>query len=435
MPRVPKYSNHQAVKRNILSADDEKLKFIPFLEKGNEPATDKQKVWSRLVKELEAAYTANSSISSRESERACRIRSYLNDWLESLDIGCDHNALIQYILNEDDLGLKSKDRNLLLKSFNTPLKPDVMEMASRFCRAFENVFDISLKDVILLDDRLKEMVEFAKKIMDDETEQRVEAPADRYGTYSNLTCLICGALCCQTHGDYSFRAVQSEDSENSDTEGKEDEYVYTHQRVAIEYDGLLRKHEERQSNKPEVYSGHVAPCSDQCYLALFQDLSTKDYDWDPWEIDTIRKMLVSLPNIEYRACSIAFILHRPCKEVYAAIQEEVQNGNPKSPLESPEGRTKRPDWYDNRRKALLTDWTDKTKAHLHQERTQANPVSIPFPLVDCYELKTNIRSVHMLDLAKMIAHASIQTCSVRLCVHVPTTAPADLQAARVSQPA
>jgi hypothetical protein len=379
IPRVPKYSNHQAVKRNILSADDEKLKFIPFLEKGDEPATDEQKVWSRLVKELEAAYTANSSISSRESERACRIQTYLDDWLESLDVSCDQQALIQYILDEDDLGLRTKDRKLLLKSFPSQLKPNGRELASRFSEAFENVFGLSLKDVILLDDRLKDMVEFAKKRLHDNMEQPPEAPVDRYGTYSNLTCLICGAVCCQTHGDYNnLRAVQSEDSETSDAEGKADEYVYTHQPIALNYDGVVRKHEEILSKKPETFSDHITPCSDQCYMTLFQDHSDKGNDWNQWEVDSLRKMLVSLPNPGHRTCSIAFILHRPCRQVYAAIQEEIQNSSPKSPPKPPEGRTKRPDWYDNRRKALLTDWAEKTKAHLHQERCQANPVSILF---------------------------------------------------------
>ena len=406
------------------------------MENGDEPAKDKQKVWSRLVKELEDAYTANCSISSRESERACRVRTYLNDWLEILNIGCDQDALIHHIVDADDLDLKPRERKLLLESFNTPQEPGISEMAGRFSQAFENVFGLSLKDVILPDDRLKDMLELAKQSIDRRTGQRSEAPADRYGTYSNLTCLICGAVCCQTHGDYnSLRADQSEDSETSDTEEKADEYVYTHQRIAMEYDGILRKHEERQLVKPEAPSGHVTRCSDQCYIFSNQARMKEDYGLDQWEMDAIRRMLVSLPNAERRACSIAFILHRPCRDIYAIIQVQVQNGVSKSPPGPPEGRTRRPDWYDNRRKALLTDWTDKTEAHLHQERTQANPVSISFSPLDVHYLTLDICSVPMLGPAEVTARVSSQTSFARRCAHAPRIVPADLPAALASQPA
>jgi ssRNA-specific RNase YbeY (16S rRNA maturation enzyme) len=57
--------------------------------------------FKRLVTELEEAYTAKRSESSREYERASQIRSYLDSWLERLNIRCDQEVLIQYILVQD----------------------------------------------------------------------------------------------------------------------------------------------------------------------------------------------------------------------------------------------------------------------------------------------------------------------------------------------
>ena len=144
-PRVPKYSSHTNVQRNILSADDEQLKFIPYL--GDVPyGSSKMGKFKRLVTELEEAYTAKRSESSREYERASQIRSYLDSWLERLKIRCDQEVLIQYILVQDqemnELNLEPRERNSLLKSFPCPLSPEAEEIADMFCQAFNEVFKL-----------------------------------------------------------------------------------------------------------------------------------------------------------------------------------------------------------------------------------------------------------------------------------------------------
>ena len=98
VPRVPKYSSHTNVRRNVLTADDEKLKYLPYL---GEIDSKKEANFKRLIKDLEEAYSAKRGESSRESDRASRIRSYLDTWLEDLDIGCNEQTLVQYILSQE----------------------------------------------------------------------------------------------------------------------------------------------------------------------------------------------------------------------------------------------------------------------------------------------------------------------------------------------
>jgi hypothetical protein len=76
-----------------------------------------------------------------------------------------------------------------------------------------------------------------------------------------------------------------------------------------------------------------------------------------------------------QSCYISFLLDIPCWKIHTKSQE-MKVATPEAPQElAPLGRSKGIDWYDNKRKTLKNDWQESTKAHLHQERTQANPVS------------------------------------------------------------
>jgi hypothetical protein len=216
VPRVPKYSSHTIVRRNILCGDDEQLKFMPFL--GDSKGDVKASVFNRLVKELDEVYSAKRSGSSSESESASKLRSYLDGWLEELDLDCDRQALIRYILEEDsDSLVKSyKEIRLLRMASGGPLAPNLAEVAAIFSEAFKNVFGVTITAVILPDERLKEMLEEAHKRGPDSPLGRnqsespkspknaAEYTTERLGTFTNLTCLICGAICCQTHQQWTF---------------------------------------------------------------------------------------------------------------------------------------------------------------------------------------------------------------------------------------
>jgi ssRNA-specific RNase YbeY (16S rRNA maturation enzyme) len=385
-PRVPKYSSHTNVQRNILSADDEQLKFIPYL--GDVPyGSSKMGKFKRLVTELEEAYTAKRSESSREYERASQIRSYLDSWLERLDIRCDQEVLIQYILVQDqemnELNLEPRERNSLLKSFPCPLSPDAEEIADMFCQAFNEVFKLALGDVILPGHRLKDMVDSAIKTKRASIEKPTDVKqADRLGTYATLTCLICGAVDCQTHGDYGQCRVLQPDDSNEDSEEKEPEYQFEHTRFVMNYEDMIRRHKARKAAKPPQfdYEGMTTkktPCGEDCWMKARD--SEPPYSLPTETVEAMKAMLISITNKITRSCTIAFTLDLPCWQVYRSIElyEETLGEQSGEEEESSKARPKRPDWYDNKRKVLKGDWMDMTSAHLHQERCQANPVSDP----------------------------------------------------------
>lgn len=392
VPRVPKYSSHTIVRRNILCGDDDKLKFIPFL--GDSGGHVKTSVFNRLVKELEDAYSAKRSGSSKESELASKLRTYLDGWLEELDLGCDQQALMRYILEEDsdDLGKSYKEIRLLRKAFGGPLEPSLAEIAATFSEAFKNVFDVPLRDVLLPDERVKEILEKAEKPAPDSSLGRgqsesprsqingAEHTTERLGTFTNLTCLICGAVCCQTHGDYnSLKVHNSDDPEMNDLGEKPgDEYQYTHQPLGMHYNEILRKQDFRLSKNPPVVdnlgSNSVElPCSAECYRTF--DYHGKTAELAREAIVALKSFVISMrPKID-QPCHISFLLDVPCWQIHTKIQQ-MKNSVPRIPPEQPLlGRSKGIDWYDSKRKTLKNDWQELTTAHLHQERTQANPVS------------------------------------------------------------
>jgi hypothetical protein len=387
---VPKYYSHTNVRRNILTADDEKLKFIPFLGDALGQGAAKKDNFRRLLKELEEAYSAKRSESSRETERASDIRAHLDIWLKELKVNCNQQDLTQYILSNDDSGeellLKTLDRKAILKSFGQSLPHNVHKSAGVFCQAFQNVFGIPLHDVILPSERVKELVESARKTVTRTPEKPTYSPAERLETYINLTCMLCGAVDCPTHGDYQqFPINRSDDEDDEESDEREPEYSYQRQALVLDYEAMIRKYNLRRNISPEPdheeRTKNIVPCSDECWMVV--DYSEREYEWFPNEINTLPQMLISLTDRDRRSCNIAFSMDRPCWQVHGEIAayEEEHPDTPKE-IEESTARAKAPNWYDNRRKVLKGDWQEMTSAHLHQERAQANPVSPIFEYDD-----------------------------------------------------
>jgi len=385
-PRVPKYNSHTNVMRNILTSDDEKLKFHPYL--GGFLA---QGAANKVMKELEDAYGAKHLESGRDLERASDVRSYLDTWLKELQIGFDQHQLTHYILKHDedieDPRLKNKpwNRTTILKSFGEPLSQKIEKSAALFWEAFQNVFGFSLHDVVLPSELIRELLESARNSSSRTPEKPSCAQADRLGTYTNLTCMLCGAIDCATHGEYQQSTADRVDNESDEDDEelgeREPEYIYERQRVYLEYDGMLRKHNLRKLNKPPDLENEGrfkrTPCSDDCYLHLeLSGVDDSTAELTQSEVDIISQMATSLTSSTRRPCNIAFTIGKPCWRVCNLIASyETPESDALKDVETPKGRPKGPNWYDNKRRVLKGDWQDFTNVHLHQERAQANPVS------------------------------------------------------------
>lgn len=392
VPRVPKYSSLTIVKRNILCADDEQLKFMPYLTDSN-----KASVFNRLVKELDEAYSAKRSGSDSDSELASQLSTYLDSWLEELDLGFDRQALIRYILQEDSdsLGKSQKEVRILRKTSGGPIPPNLAEVATTISAAFKTVFPVSITAVILPDERLNDMLEKANKSGSDgslgrnqsespKSQNSAEHKDERLGTYTHQTCLICGVISCQTHGDYRRDEVCiDEDSEMSDLgEAPAEEYKYNHQPVNMHYHEILRKQNARLSKDPPVmnppdFDSVGSSCSDECYRTFDYHGKTSEIELE--NLVALKSFMVSMRPENDQPCDIAFLLDLPCWQVHTKILEmkSVVPSIPPEPLLH--GRSKAISWYDNKKKTLKSDWRELTQAHLHQERTQANAVSLNPP--------------------------------------------------------
>ncbi|KAH7413057.1 hypothetical protein BKA64DRAFT_343964 [Cadophora sp. MPI-SDFR-AT-0126] len=374
-PRVPKYSSHTNVRRNILKADDEKLKFIPFLGDSRNEAN-----FRRLVKELEQVYSPRSSETSREAEENSRIRQYLPMWLDDLQLGFDLQALKHYLLQQDEesgeLGIEPRNRRLLLESLGEPLDTHTRQAASMFCDAFDKVFDIATQDVVLPASLLKEMIEAARN----EVEKKKPSPAsNRIGTYADLTCLICAAIDCPTHGDFIHERIDSSDVDDDGHEGPP-EMKYDPKPLNLNYEDTLRRYENRaKDNIESLPQNRKKSCSNECYMAT--DFSDLDYEFDEEHLAVLPQMIATYRHPNYRSCYIAYALNIPCWTVWAEIQRYESEHPKKEVEEPPPGRARKPEWYDNKKKALRGDLNDYTTAHLHQERKQAVACGHPGPCI------------------------------------------------------
>lgn len=390
-----------------MSPNDEKLRFIPFLG----DTEGKKKTFTKLVTELEQAHTEKQEESGRKAEQLAQIRAYLDNWLSELDLGIDRKNLLQYFLNEqgDHIELGPRQMRSLLSSCEHPLTKVVVEKCNTFSKAFDSVFKHSLKDVIVLDKKLREVMiasrrpskgsprsprDFRTNGTDNHPDGQVldRLGLDRLYTYADMGCTICGTIWCQTHGDYTQQYPRLDDGNDSDATGSEGnegvDSSYDFRPIIMRYDDLLRKQDVRIAEKApdlDLSDSVDAPCSDKCYRVV--DSSRMEYQLSPEDHAKVRGMIVSLREKRKRPCDISFFLSLPCWQ----IDKEINMSEPRTvELPSPKSRVKRPDWYDNKRKVLKDNFADVTRAHLHQELAQANPAS---PLSNWHVVCANESSV------------------------------------------
>jgi hypothetical protein len=369
---------------------------MPFLADSN-----KDYMHKRLLKELEEAYSARRLGSDPDSELASQLSAYLDSWLEELDLGLDRQALTRYILDEDSdsLGKTQREIRLLTKASGSQLSPSLAAVASNFAAAFNTVFKLSITAVVLPDERLNDMLEKASKSGLDNSQERSQSESpmsqnstehkdERLGTYTHLTCLICGVIACQTHGTYRRVEIRiDDDSEMSELgEEPEEECKYNHHPVNMEYQDILRKQNARLSQqRPETATSPPEPdsvgppCSDECYRTV--DFDGHASEMEEENLVALKSFMVSMRPENGQPCDIAFLLNLRCWEVHIKMQElksYMPRISPSSPLQrSPK---KEISWYNNKTKTLKsdwrTDWRDSTIAHMHEKRTQATAVSL-----------------------------------------------------------
>lgn len=319
-----------------------------------------------MAEEMKSAYTGARDVqTSQEIEAAARLRSYIPLWLEELDLGCDMDDLRQYLLREDadvnHLGLASRKRETLIKQYK-PFGEATRKAAMRFCKSFDEcgAFKATLRDIILPRLLLNEMMEAARK--------RPASAVSRIETYTSLTCVVCAAIDCPTHGDYTHERVNDTDEED---DVNDPEMKFEHHPLVLGYEDSLRKHRNRVAkvqDEPDIGSETPKPCTSDCYL--MNDFSEREYEMSEKNLSHITQMLLVYKNPRYRACLIAFALGIPCWVAYAEIGRIEEEGLPEEEKEVVMGRPKKPSWYDNKRKLIQGDLDDVTEAHLHQNRSQ-----------------------------------------------------------------
>ncbi len=325
-------------------------------------------------------------------------RPYIDSWLDELKLGFDQRALKQRILAYDigrnELRMSVAERTVLLKAFREPLSDEVEEAADYFFEIFSKVFSPEiLEEVFFPYDRIKELVGTVRAQCQKTPKKQSLSDSTHLGTHAALICLICGQAECQTHVEY-YRAIleasdDSDDYSDDNSEKKKDpSYDYAHRLVVLQPEDMLRRDKIRNSraDKEQIH-GRIkgnAPCSAACYK------NNPPTDYPILHIDDLSDMLLSQTDKRHRSCHIAFGLNKPCAQVYKSIQdyEEKNADSIRFQLEASPvavGRTKRPEWYDNKRKVLKGDWMDLTSAHLHQVRNsllfmkllKAKPYGVP----------------------------------------------------------
>lgn len=378
----------------------------------------------RLEHQLAEAYTAQNSEPIRVSEEISDLRGRLDWWLEDLDIGCTKQTLEHYVLSQEDdideAGLGKKARKVLSESYGPQLTDQKLLMAKRFSRAFENVFDYSLAKVLLPADRLKEMMEAAKKSprksLDSNPTKSLSAHLE---TYAALTCLICGAIECQTHGHYECPPSPTGNDSDDGAEHPPD-YQYEKKQISMHPDDIIRRYEQRFASRPKnVDVGDMDMGGESCGKQCYQSVDARShYEFSQKQRDDLRNFLFAWDEPESRSCDLSIAMGLPCWQIYEEIEKIEPDRESKSPEQSLSAKVKRPDWYDNKRKTLKQGFEEMTEAHKHEMRTQIYPVCFKnFPAGVCNEI--NSLSVHIrVDPVTQNAHVSSQISYANACAVV-----------------
>ena len=185
------------------------------------------------------------------------------------------------------------------------------------------------------------------------------------------------------NGDFVHERIDSSDVDD-DGHGGPPEMKYDPRPLNLSYEDTLRRYESRVKVDIEpLPQSRKESCSDECYMAT--DFSDLEYEFDEEHLAVLPQLISTYRHPNYRSCYIAYALNIPCWTVWAEIQR-YESEHPKKQLEEPLcGRAKKPDWYDNKKKALKSgDLKEYTDVHDHEKRKQAVAVSNTFPLNAMY---------------------------------------------------
>jgi len=406
-PRVPQYSAFTIVKRNIITPDDDILRYLPYLAEANSSQTKED-----VLRELYGAYSEKHNKCGRAFEKQELLRGYLDTWLKDIDHGIDETRLVQYIMTLDNWDVDMKRKYIDALQADNPAN---LKSCQHFAIAFQEVFQHRLADVVLgRKGTIDKLVEEAKQMLQKSKQSKGSDMASNNnmnGTsgsgvvkrdpYNSSSCLICGTFYCLTHGDYKEEDIVPSDDSDADTDkpGKV-ETESSLKPVVLGYDDLHRKHNIRtatlQQGKSEPSSVAAEPCSGECYL-VHDWIKLRTFELTAEQHATIQTMLYSLADSVNRPCSISYLLDLPCWQVDNQIRTKITHRNFKLPQNHI--RTKKLDWYDNKKKILKRSYSEETLAHHHEKRVQVHPVRMFFCQV-CYCVnKTNILSAVIPDHA------------------------------------
>jgi len=376
-PRVPTYTAITTTKRNFLTADDPVLRFVPYFGQ----AVNMVGGQKGLLRDLEEAFS-DLDISKRDAELANQISGHLDSWLAELShLHLTEQILQRFMLQQGRIKKNPKVSRLILKSLGGPLPGELSRIADYFETAFHRVFDLSLDEVLLPESHLKEL---ARKLKP--PAEPVPSGHRLFTNFADFLCLVCGIAYCQIHGDYNHNSVYHLDESGSKGEENELEDEYDYQPLGTSYPDLVRKHKMRISNaEPENAFGSgqaQVPCSETCYLANIDDV------YDPWPRETgnsLKEFLVICTDPIDQSCNISWALDKPCWQVHREIRKSRKSivANDERVAPKGAGPWDRPQWYNNEKKTLHSQWEDMTKAHIHEERTQLDPVGAFFSIMFC----------------------------------------------------
>ncbi|KAL2755042.1 hypothetical protein ACRALDRAFT_1035280, partial [Sodiomyces alcalophilus JCM 7366] len=384
-PRVPQYRfHHKEIARNVLTPNT-MLKFVPHIRDLDPSEEREYNVWLKQLERMDASCgfkpmgtREQRVIRTTKKERTAMVALYLPDWLEKLAIdGCTRSTLIRHMVDTgSDIDITPQQKSSLyqLHSDNDPLStsPRAGRTAAMFTEAFDRVFHdgapsdraITLKDILMLDKGVDDIVEAKKTAKNATQEDAVKAddPQTFLETYSIMGCLICFSNSCE-HGDYG---VNNEKRNFSLDCNGQLEQPLAKSRAAME-----KRHRD----------GTVTgPCYRECFLTHDPDEDRHADDARPWTRDeeTMLKALFSVVECSSRVtskpeCMAAEILDRRCWDVRRQLTKldvfVPEDDSPNASL--PQAKVL--PWYDRHKKVLIGDWQDHTKTHDHKLRVLTEP--------------------------------------------------------------
>ncbi|KAI9807850.1 MAG: hypothetical protein M1825_005156 [Sarcosagium campestre] len=393
-PPVPSYKSHVVTTRNLLTEDEQELRYFHYFgESDNEDTAAMNDHFENRVSDMVEKSQRREGVEQLDfpvTGFLSLIGSSMTDilyyhignitsWQKSASpFHTNLSTTAREVVQIDDA-----QRQALLESLPVPDSAHIT-LSARACKAFIDATDLELWHVVRYQAEKKGLLAPEKPVQSSQGTQGASLE-----TYSSLGCLVCKMNECPEHGKYDGKnhrrriVTANAISTTSSSTGTDTRGAQTDVEVVASREDYTRPVPTDNELEDVVDCRHASKsCGDWCFLAKDNLTKSPQSIWSDMETEILVSTLPAYRHLENAACLFTSVIEKPCFEIYIKIQS-IDPGNSRDGrilgnLAAPVGAAKV-------KRHARTDWAD-TLTHRHDKRNALKPCNHAGPCIRgrCY---------------------------------------------------